>query len=352
VNIASVTVEPLDLPLREPFEIALGTQHAAENVLVRVETDSGVVGVGEGSPDPPVTGETRESTLATCRAAADLVEGRDLRTYRALSRDLWHTFPGAVSTLFAVETAVLDAYCRERGLPLAELFGGPPTPVETDLTVGICDPGEARRRTTRAADEGFDHLKVKVGTDVAADVERVVAVAEAAPDATLTVDANQGWTPKETARFVAAAEQRGVDLALVEQPVPADDVAGLARTRERVPVPVAADESLFTPSDAVRLVRAEAADVFTVKLGKSGVLGAADIARIASAADLDLMVGCMLESAVGIHTSAHLVSGLGTFSHVDLDGNQLLAEDVVDRDRGPTIDVGGPGHGVSVPEDV
>ena len=91
---------------------------------------------------------------------------------------------------------------------------------------------------------------------------------------------------------------------------------------------------------------------FSLKLGKSGVLAAADIARIASAADLDLMVGCMLESAVGIHTSAHLVSGLGTFSHVDLDGNQLLAEDVVDRDRGPTIDVGGPGHGVSVPEDV
>jgi L-alanine-DL-glutamate epimerase-like enolase superfamily enzyme len=346
VRVDSVTVEPLDLPLREPFEIALGTQHAAENVLVRVETDAGVVGVGEGSPDPPVTGETRESVLATCRAAADLVEGRDLRNYRAIGRSLRETFPTAVSTVFAVETAVLDAYCRTREVPLSELFGGHPETVETDLTVGICEPEEARRRAARARDEGFEHLKVKVGTEVEADAERVVAVADAAPGAALAVDANQGWTPKETAQFVTTVEERGVDLDLVEQPVPAEDVAGLARTRERVPVPVAADESLFTPDDAVRLVRAEAADVFNVKLGKSGVLAAADIARIAEASNVDLMVGCMLESAVGIHTSAHLVAGQGTFSHVDLDGNQLLAEDLVDRERGPAIDIEGPGHGV------
>ncbi|WP_255149039.1 dipeptide epimerase [Halorarius halobius] len=348
MNVDAVAVEPLDLPLREPFEIALGTQHAAENVLVRVETDSGVVGVGEGSPDPPVTGETREATLATCRAAADLIEGRDLRNYRELGRMLHRTFPGAVSAVFAVETAILDAYCRERAMPLSELFGGPPETVETDLTIGICEPAEARKRATRATQEGFDHLKLKVGTEVSADLERLVAVREAAPDATLAVDANQGWTPKEAERFVTAATERGVEVALVEQPVPADDVTGLARARERLPVAVAADESLFTPADAVRLVREEAADVFNVKLGKSGVLAAADIARVATAANRELMVGCMLESAVGIHTSAHLVAGVGTFSHVDLDGNQLLAEDVTERERGPVIDIEGPGHGVSV----
>lgn len=346
MKVAHVEVEALDLPLREPFEIALGTQHAAENVIVRIETEDGVRGVGEGSPDPPVTGETRASTLEVCRAAATLIEGRDLRNYRALGHDLRRTFPGAVSAIFAVETALLDAYCRERGLPMSESFGGAPGPVETDLTIGICEPEEAHRRAARAAGEGFSTLKVKAGTDVAADVARVVAVSEAAPDAELTVDANQGWTPKEAERFVTALRDRGVDLALLEQPVPADDVTGLAAARRRSPVPVAADESLFTPADAIRLVRAEAADVFNVKLGKSGVLGAARIAHVAEAANVDLMVGCMLESAVGIHTSAHLVAGLGTFSHVDLDGNQLLETDVVDRERGPTIDIAGPGHGV------
>lgn len=346
MKIAHVDVEPLDLPLRESFEIALGTQHAAENVLVRIETENGVCGVGEGSPDPPVTGETRASSLEICRAAATLLEGRDVRNYRALGHDLRRTFTGAVSAIFAVETALLDAYSRERCLPMSELFGGAPGPVETDLTIGICEPEEARRRAARAVREGFSTLKVKTGTDVADDVARVVAVSEAAPDAELTVDANQGWTPKETERFATALEDRGVDLALLEQPVPAADVTGLAAARRRSSVPVAADESLFTPADAIRLIRAEAADVFNVKLGKSGVLGAAHIAHIAEAANVDLMVGCMLESAVGIHTSAHLVAGLGTVSHVDLDGNQLLAEDVIDRDRGPTIDIAGPGHGV------
>jgi len=348
-EIVSVSVRPLDLPLEEPFEIALGTQEAATNLLVSVETAAGVTGYGEGSPLPPVTGETQPAAVETARAAADLLEGRSLADYRSLVAELRATFPGMVSALFAVETAVLDAYCRERELPLAALFGGSPRPVETDLTIPILPPDRAAERAREAAADGFDHLKLKTGTTVADDIERTVAVAEAAPDATLKIDANQGWTPKETARYADRVADRGVSLALIEQPVPKTDVAGLAQARERVAVPIAADEAVFTPEDAVRLVRAEAADVLNVKLGKSGPLAAADIASIATAADLELMVGCMLESAIGIHTSAHVVAGLGAFDYVDLDGNRLLAEDLVDE-RGPTHDIAGPGHGVSPDE--
>jgi L-alanine-DL-glutamate epimerase-like enolase superfamily enzyme len=345
-RVERVTVEPLDLPLREPFEIALGTQHEAHNVLVRVETDDGAMGYGEGSPLPPVTGETREAALATARAAADLVEGEPVADYRRLTDELRSTFPGNASALFAVETALLDAHCRERGLALAELFGGPPRPVTTDLTIPILPPTDAADRARDAVADGFEHLKVKTGSDVETDVERVAAVREVAPDAELKVDANQGWTPVETIGFCRAVADRGVDLALVEQPVAADDVQGLAHVRERVTVPVAADEAVFTPADAMRVVRAEAADVINVKLGKSGPVAAADIAAIARAANCELMVGCMLESAVGIHTSAHVVAGLGDFDYVDLDGNLLLAEDVIPTERTPTVDIDGPGHGV------
>ncbi|WP_227352740.1 dipeptide epimerase [Haladaptatus salinisoli] len=348
MRIERVSVEPLDLALREPFEISLGTQRHANNLLVTVETD-GATGYGEGSPLTPVTGETQAAALATARAAADLLDGRNLADYRDLVSEVRATFPGMVSALFAVETAILDAYCRERGMPLSELFGGSPRTVTTDLTVPILPPDEARARAERAAAEGFDHLKVKTGTTVEDDVARVAAVRDGAPDAGLTVDANQGWTPKETARFADELESRGIDLSLVEQPVPAADVVGLARAREAVSVPVAADESVFTPEDAIRVVREDAADVINVKLGKSGLLAARDIAAVAEAANVELMVGCMLESAVGIHASAHVVAGVGSFSHVDLDGNLLLAEDVVPSERGPTIEVSGPGHGV-VPE--
>jgi L-alanine-DL-glutamate epimerase-like enolase superfamily enzyme len=345
--VESVAARPLDLPLTEPFEIALGVREAARNVLVTVETESGTVGYGEGSPLPPVTGETQETVLATARSLSDLLEGADVRNYRSLVADLRAAQPGMTSAHFALETAVLDAYCRERSIPLAEPFGGVPETVTTDLTIPIVAPDVAAERAARAAERGFEQLKVKTGVGVTDDVERVLAVADAAPDAEIAVDANQGWTAKETRRFAERVLDAGVPLTLVEQPVDAADIAGLARARDSCPVPVAADEAVFTPADAMRVVRAEAADVVNVKLGKSGLLGAASIASVAAAANVDLMVGCMVESAVGIHASAHLVAGLDSFGHVDLDGNRLLAEDVVERSPGPEIRLDGPGHGVT-----
>ncbi|WP_251344283.1 dipeptide epimerase [Haloplanus halophilus] len=345
-DVVSVTVEPFDHPLEEPFEISLGTRRTAANVLVTVETEAGAVGYGEGSPLPPITGETRAAAVETARTLADLLDGEDVADYRDLVGEIRAAVPGAVSALFAVETALLDAYCREVDIPLSALFGGRPAPVTTDMTIPILAPERAADRARRAADAGYDHLKIKTGTDVDDDVERVRAVARAVPEASLKVDANQGWTVTETCRFADGVADGGVALELIEQPVPASDVAGLARVRERVDVPIAADEAVFTPADAVRIVREEAADVVNAKLGKSGPLAVADIAAIATGADLDLMIGCMLESAVGIHTSAHVVAGLGAFTYVDLDGNRLLAEDVLDDD-GPEHEISGPGHGVT-----
>ncbi|ELZ83197.1 Muconate cycloisomerase [Haloferax elongans ATCC BAA-1513] len=346
--ITKLSANAHDLPLEHPFEISLGAREQARNVLVTVETESGVRGYGEGSPMPPVTGETQQSALATARAAANIVEGRDSRNYRALVRDIRRSFPGMVSALFAVETAILDAYCRHRGIPLAELFGGRPKPVQTDVTIPILPPETAAQRAEEAASAGFDHLKIKTGNTVEADLERVAAVHEAAPDAALKVDANQGWTPVEAERFVDRVTSRGIGLALLEQPVSKDDIVGLSRVREGVSVPVAADEAVFSPADAMRVVREDAADIINVKLGKSGLLNAAAIAEIAEAANLELMVGCMLESAVGIHASAHLVSGVGSFDYIDLDGNLLLAEDVVETEFSPQVIPSGPGHGISI----
>lgn len=348
----SVDVRPLDLPLEEPFEIALGTQTAAENVLVTVETADGTVGYGEGSPIAPVTGETQDAALATARAAGELLQGSDIAQYRTRVRELRAAFPGAVSATFAVETALLDAYCRSRDLPLSALFGGAPRPVETDLTIPITDPDNTGRIARQAAADGFDHLKVKTGGVVVDDVERIAAVHRAAPAATIKVDANQGWTPAEAVSFVEACRDQGIDLDLIEQPVPAADVTGLARVRDDVAVSVAADETVFTPADAIRVVREDAADVINVKLGKSGLLGAMEIVAIAESADLELMIGCMLESAIGIHAAAHVVAGTDAFSYVDLDGNLLLASDVVEGTGGPLIEPNGPGHGItpSLPE--
>ncbi|KTG07697.1 dipeptide epimerase [Haloprofundus marisrubri] len=346
-RITRVSVEALDLPMEEPFEISLGTQHEARNVLVEIETESGAVGYGEGSPIAPVTGETQAAALAVAKAAATLLEGEDVADYRRLVETTRKSFPGMVSALFAVETALLDTYCREREIPLASLFGGGTRPVTTDITIPILSPQKAASTASRAIEHGFEHLKIKTGNDVDEDIDRVAAIADVAEGAELKVDANQGWSVKETVAFASEIDRRGIELALIEQPVRKDDIAGLSLARDSVHVPIAADESVFTPADALRVVREDAADVLNVKLGKSGPLAAAEIVAIAKAANLELMVGCMLESAIGIHTSAHLVAGTGAFSYVDLDGNLLLEDDVVQTQYGPTIEITGSGHGVT-----
>lgn len=349
-EIVDVSVRPFDHPLEEPFEISLGVQESASNLLVTVETESGVIGYGEGAPIPPVTGETQASAMEVAADLGRIVKGKPVGAFRSISADLAAAFPFSPSPRLAIETAIIDARCRELDIPMAELWGGTTGPVETDMTVPIVNPDEARRRAADAADRGYEHLKVKTGGSVSDDVDRLFAVADGAPQASIKVDANQGWTVSETIRFAEATSDHGIALELIEQPVHRDDVAGLAKASRRVPVPIAADESLFSSSDAIRLVREEAVDVLNLKLGKAGLVDALSIVEIAEAANVELMIGCMLESAVAIHTAAHVVAGTGAFSHVDLDGNRLLAEDVID-DTGPIIDVNGPGHGIDVSDD-
>lgn len=348
--IDSVEVFTLDVPLSDPFEISLGTKTAATNVVVRVETADGTIGYGEGAPLEPITGETQQTAVAAAQAGARLLEGRDLRDRRELVLELKNALPGTASSRFALETALFDAYSRERTIPITECFGGSPTPIETDVTVSMVDPETAAEEAAEAIDAGYEELKVKVGGDVGQDLDRVTVVRETAPEAGVKVDANQGWTPKESIQFADRARDRGLDLALIEQPVRRDDIEGLLRVTTAVDVPIAADEAVFTPADAQRIAARRAADVVNIKAGKSGLIDGAEIAAIARSANLELMVGCMLESAIGLHASAHLIAGLGGFSYVDLDGNVSFREPVGDVTPGPTLDIRGPGHGI-VPDE-
>jgi L-alanine-DL-glutamate epimerase-like enolase superfamily enzyme len=114
-----------------------------------------------------------------------------------------------------------------------------------------------------------------------------------------------------------------------------------------VDVPIAADEAVFTAEDATRIVTESTADILNVKSGKLGLFGSADIVSIAAGVNLDFIIGCMLESAIGIHASAHIVAGSGAFSHVDLDSNRQLSEDVIPAAEGPTHHMSDPGHGIT-----
>lgn len=347
-TIESITVEELSIPLTSSFVIATGEQQRLTNVLVTVTLSNGVTGVGEAAPVPHITGETQSTARAACHTARDLVVGERVQNYRGIAAMLAANLGSQPTARAGVEMAVFDAFCRHLGCSLADFLGGRDETVRTDDTIGIVTPTVAQEHTANAVDAGFATLKVKVGEDIDHDVDRVRAVTDIAPNAAVTVDANQGYTPKEAIAFVDRLHDAAIDIDLLEQPVPGDDIPGLRRVRDAVSVPVAADESVFTPADARRVVAADAADVLNIKLMKSGLVGALDIVGIARAHDLRLMIGCMLESSIGIHTAAHLAAGTGVFDHIDLDGNFSLETDVHPVTYSPELDIDGPGHGVEI----
>lgn len=347
-EITAIRSKPLTRELTSPLEISLGTQDRLPNVAVAVETEDGTVGIGEAAPLPPISHETQETVLAACEAAADLVSGRRLEDYRGIHETLKKLLGRQHAARAGVEMAVLDALCRQRGCSLAEFAGGRGAPVVTDDTIGLVDPATARSDANAAAEAGFEHIKIKVGGDPDADLERVRAVREGAPDVSIKVDANQGFAPKQAIRFAETVRNAGIELELLEQPVDAADISGLKRVRDAVSIPVAADETVFTAEDAAAVAAADAADIINIKIQKAGVIDALDIVRIAEAHGLELMIGVMLESYIGITTGAHLVSGTGAFSYVDLDGHFSIADPVADWTYGPEHEIEGPGLGLDV----
>lgn len=324
ILIKELKVESFDLPLKEPFIIATGRKDAANNVLVRVILEDGTIGYGEVAPSPYTTGDTQQTSIVALNHVRWAVEGQNVCAWRSLLGKTRKLIRFNVAAHSALEMAVLDAFTKHIGVPLYQFFGGAITSIETDLTLSLGTPEETFHAAQKAVDQGFTMIKVKVGQGVAVDLERVVRVREAAPCCEISLDANQAYSPKDAVELVKRIHEAGIELSLLEQPVRKDDIEGMKYVREHCPVPVCADESCFTPEDAIRLIRADAVDVINIKLAKCGILGALDIAGICRSANKGLMIGCMMESKIGLASYVHFACGLGEFAHHDLDSVYLL----------------------------
>jgi L-alanine-DL-glutamate epimerase-like enolase superfamily enzyme len=323
-KIVDITAEPFDLPLKEPFIIATGRKDAANNVLITVRLEDSTVGYGEIAPSPYTTGDTQAICIAAVCHLKHAVVGKDICSWRSILADTRRALRHQFGAHSGVEIAVLDAFARQAGVPLWQLFGGVATKVESDFTLSLGTPEETGAAAAKAAREGFRKIKVKVGMTVPVDVARIAAVRDAAPSCEIALDANQAFSPKDAVELARRVASLGVELSLLEQPVRRDDFAGMRYVRENSGVLVGADETVFTPEDAIRVVREGAADVINIKVAKAGLLGALDIYSIARAANIGLMIGCMMESKVGLAASVHLACGLGCFTHCDLDSVFLL----------------------------
>ncbi len=319
-RVRGLEVTSFSLPLVEPFAIAGGAQTRADNVLVRVELEDGSVGYGEAAPFEAVTGETQRTTLAALDALRELALGADTGAWRSLAAGLFDVAPDAPAARCAVEQAMFDALARSLGVPLSTLFGGRGEVLETDVTITARSTDHAREAAARFAARGFSTLKIKIGAASSAeDADRVEAVAAAAPGARLLLDANGGYDAGGAIALVRELSRRGVRVSLFEQPVPAGDLAGLARVEKETGVMVCADESARTARDVLHIAARGAAGAVNLKVTKSGVVETLAMWHVAEAAGLERMIGGMVEAEVAMTFSAHLASGLGGFSFVDLD---------------------------------
>lgn len=318
-KIELVTIEELNIPLDAPFTIATGAKHQIENVLVTIRLANGILGYGEAAPLEPVNGENQATVLATLNNCKNYLIGKKASDFRQISKHLKSVFWAQVTARCAIEMALIDALTKSLNMPFYKYLGNGDQRVETDYTIDIVTPDKAKMNAKLLASQGYNILKTKVGKCLKDDVARVIAIKEGAPDCKIMLDANQGYSPADAIRFIETLGKHGIQPELFEQPVVKHDLQGMKRVRDNISVPVAADESVFTAADALAVVKADCADLINIKLMKSGIVEALDIACIARTANLGLMIGCMLESKLGLAASVHFAAGLGGFRFVDLD---------------------------------
>ncbi|ADB58455.1 mandelate racemase/muconate lactonizing enzyme family protein [Archaeoglobus profundus] len=327
MRIKSVEVIPLNIPLVEPFEIAIGKFSFAENVLIKVQLEDGTVGYGEVSSSGIITGDIQSTAIDIVKYISPALVGESIERYRYLIKKLRSIIKFHPGTFAGLENAILDAYTNYIGVPLYKFLGGASYEIESDVTLSITTPEKATETALSYFEKGYHIFKLKVGKDFDEDLKRVLAVSEAVPDCEIRVDANQGYTPKEAVRFINKLYSKDVNITLFEQPVYWKDIQGLKFVTDHSPVPVAADETVFTATDAFNVARERVVDVINIKLAKcGGVLEALDIIAVAKASGLELMIGCMVESNIGLAPSVHLACGTGEFSYIDLDSYLFLKE--------------------------
>ena len=319
-SISKIEIYKLNVSYKQPLKVAIGANTGANNVVIKITTDTGLVGWGEASPSPYITGDTQDSCYAVAQQLAQLIKGKDPLAIEDRMREVNGFVAGHPSIRSAFDMALYDILAKAAGLPLYQLLGGSRRYLRTDLTIGQQDTVEqTTAKAQNILDQNFNAIKMKTGRPYLEDVDHVRAVRElAGPDIAIKIDSNQGWDYATAVANLDAMKPLNLDYS--EQPLKAWDYAGLRRLRRRASLPICADESVFTEQDAFKLLASDAVDYLNIKLGKSGGIHTAlKINAIAEAAGCKCMIGCFGESRLALSAAAHLAMARPNITFIDLD---------------------------------
>ncbi|QQE75395.1 dipeptide epimerase [Brevibacillus composti] len=355
-RIRSVDIYAIALPLIRPFIISYDSFHEMPTILVRLETEEGIVGYGEATPDEHVTGETYWSTIEVLKHhLGPAVLGEHPFALERIHAKMNQKVKGVPAAKAAIDIACHDLMGKLAGQPLYRLLGGPAhEELVIPYVMSILPPDVMAEEAKAAVADGYRTLKLKVGTDVPTDVARVRAVRQAVgPDIRLRVDVNQGWGyAAETLGALGQLADCHIDW--IEQPVHADDLDGMADIRRQTAIPVMVDEGLLGDKEMRQIIQKNAADWINIKLMKCGGLyPAVRLIHQAEMAGIRTQIGSMVESAVATAAGAHLSLAKKNVWSNEMVGPRMFADDVADFPiAGDRIRLSeSPGLGIDVQEE-
>ncbi len=327
MKVTDIKVYPQEIPLVEPFKIAFAEVNEAHTIIVEVLTDEGISGIGEAAPTSKITGETFSQAIENLKYIREWLIGKDPLYVGKIEDELNSMLLGNSSIKAAISMALYDILGKVSNKPVYKLLGAYRDHFETDITIGIKSVEDTVKNALKHVEAGFKVLKIKVGINEEEDIERIKKLRDAIGyDVRIRLDANQAWSANQAVSIMRKIER--YEIELLEQPTPYWDINGLRYIKERIEVPVIADESVHTARDAIRLIKESAVDGVNIKLMKCGGIGEAiKIARVVEAEGLKCMIGCMEETRIALTAAAHVVGASKNIVYIDLDGNLNMVDE-------------------------
>ncbi len=315
--------------LRTMFATSLGRKRHLRSVIVRVALDDGAVGTGEVPTSAAFKDETIAAIGRVLREGRLRLKGAEIGDYEERLNSLRSVFPAAAMTISGLEVALFRACLESGGMSEHVYWGGAEGRIETDITLPIMQDRQMLGRWIEGAvGKGFTAYKVKVSGDLEQDRQTVAFIyrllREKAALFRLRLDGNQGYTVKSFLAFADFLQKMRFEVELFEQPLPRDAFDGLAYIKERCPIPLILDETILTAEDAQRAVDHNLGDGINIKIAKSGIGESMKLLELARRHGMKLMVGCMIETMVGLSAAVFFAAGTGAFDFIDLDAVHFL----------------------------
>ena len=364
MTITKIQIDRLAVPLIHPYHLSkeYGTFATATPVLVTLYTDEGIVGYGECDPWPLFTGDSAEvSTLILEKHLAPMLLGADPTNINELHRRMDAIIRNQHLTKSAVDMAAYDIWGKATSMPVHQLLGGKRrNTMKCMWSIGGSTPEESAADVLEAKALGYDGCMIKIGgPDYKLDAARTKAVREAVgKEYPLIVDANQGWDVDTAIRYWK--QIKDCDILFFEQPLQSWDVDGMAKVRRAIDIPLSADEGVMTLQDAKALVKAEAVDVFSIKVTKNGgIQPAKAICEYAAANGIQVFFNSMIEEgitqAASLHIGATCSNIVSSIGHAYFSPNRLVGDistyhTFIHPEQGLVEVPNGPGLGIALDE--